>query len=276
MRHIHNLDAKKPLGPSRITIGAYDGIHLGHQSLIQKLVQHAHQAGEKAVVVSLFPHPAIVLSRTSPPFYLTSPEDRAALLEELDVDVLYTYPFSREVSNFTPEQFLSSLAKGMEIRQLFVGADFALGKDRKGSLNVLRQLGVKFGYSLQVFQQVKAGKKYISSSEIRDCLKAGDVDGAKQILGRNYAVRGRLAAAEDAVSTGTTSFSLHAWSEQLLPAAGNYGCVLWFGGLDYPAIAGINQQQDQAASMISLNLLNLECALPNGIAQVEFLKRIDK
>jgi len=275
MRHILNLDAKNQLGPSWITIGAYDGFHLGHQALIQELVQNAHQAGEQAVVVSLFPHPAIVLGKTNPPYYLTSPEDRTSLLEELDVDVLYTYPFSREVSNYTPEQFLSSLAKGMEIRKLWVGADFALGKDRKGSLEVLQQLGVQFGYDLQVFQQVKIGEKFVSSSAIRDCLKSGNIDGAKKMLGRNYTVRGRLAASEAAASASPADYLLHTWSEQLLPAAGNYGCMLWLSGLDYPAIAAISQQQDRISSVISLNLLNLECTLPNGIAQVEFLKRID-
>lgn len=274
MRHIHNLDENNQLGPSWITIGAYDGIHLGHQALVHQLVQHAHKAGDKAVVVSLFPHPAIVLGRTIPPYYLTSPEDRASLLEELDVDVLYTYPFTRDVSNYTPEQFLSSLATGMDIRKLWVGADFALGKDRKGSLEVLGQLGSQFGYGMQIFQQVKIGEKFVSSSAIRDCLKSGDIDGAKQMLGRNYTVRGRLAAFEDTITASPARYMLHTWSEQLLPAAGDYGCVLWLQGLDYPAIASISQQHDRISSVISLNLLNLECALPPGIARVEFLKRI--
>jgi len=275
MRHIQHLDTQNPLGPSWITIGAYDGIHLGHQALIQELVSNAHHAGELAVVVSLFPHPALVLGRTVPPYYLTSPEDRAVLLEELDVDVLYTYPFSREVSNFSPEEFLLSLDKGMNIRKLWVGADFALGKDRKGSLDVLQQLGTRFGYSLQPFDQVKVGDNFVSSSAIRDSLRSGDLDLAKQMLGRNYAIRGRLKAQENSPALVASSYWLHTWSEQLLPAAGNYGCVLWFDGLDYPAIATILQQEDRASSIITMNLLNLECALPQGIAQVEFLKRID-
>ena len=271
MRHIHNLDKYNKLGSAWITIGAYDGIHLGHQALIQELVTHARQVGELAVVVSLFPHPALVLGRTTPPYYLTSPEDRASLLEELDVDVLYTYPFSREVSNYTPEEFLASLAKGMKIRQLWVGSDFALGKDRKGSLDVLQQLGKKFGYVLQPFQQVKAGGKFVSSSAIRDCLRSGDLDLAKQMLGRHYAVRGRLNAQAGSVS----SYTVHTWAEQLLPAEGNYGSILWFEGLDYPAIATISRQDDKTSSIIQLALLNMECALPQGIALLEFLKRID-
>ncbi|MEL7643162.1 MAG: hypothetical protein AAGU25_03535, partial [bacterium] len=115
------------------------------------------------------------------------------------------------------------------------------------------------------------GEKFVSSSTIRDCLKSGDIDSAKQMLGRNYSVRGRLAAFEE---TATARYFLHTWSEQLLPVAGDYGCVLWLQGLDYPAIASISQQHDQTSSVISLNLLNLECALPPGIARVEFLKRI--
>jgi riboflavin kinase/FMN adenylyltransferase len=275
MRHFHYLDKNNRLGSAWITIGAYDGIHLGHQALIQELVSHSHQAGELAVVVSLFPHPALVLGRTNPPYYLTSPEDRASLLEELDVDVLYTYPFSREVSNYTPEEFLSSLAIGMEIRQLWVGSDFALGKDRKGSLDVLQLLGTKFGYRLQPFQQVKVSDKFVSSSAIRDCLRSGDLDLAQQMLGRNYAVRGRLKAEDSSASPTASSYALHTWSEQLLPPAGNYGCVLWFEGLDYPALATVLPQDEKQPSVIQMHLLSLECTLPAGIAQLEFLKRID-
>ncbi len=91
MQHIRTLDNVQ-LPPAWVTIGAYDGIHLGHQALVQALVENAHKSGEPAVVISLFPHPALVMGRTTPPYYLSSPEDRAELLEAMGVDVLVTLP----------------------------------------------------------------------------------------------------------------------------------------------------------------------------------------
>ena len=274
MRHIHTLDENEKIDASWITIGAYDGIHCGHQALIQTLVEQAHQHGELAVVVSLFPHPALVLGRTSPPFYLTSPEDRAELLEEMGVDVLYTYPFSVEVSNYTPRQFMQTLTKGMNISQLWVGDDFALGKDRQGTLDVLQQLGDEMGYVVHPFNQVKRGNEYVSSSAIRKQLKNANLQLVEEMLGRNYAVRGRLNAEDTSTTPAYSLYSLHTWAEQLLPPAGNYGCNLWSTGLDFPCIAGIQQQNEHSNPVIQLTILNLDCPLPAGIAQLEFLQPI--
>ncbi len=274
MRHIHNLDENEKISPCWITIGAYDGIHCGHQALIQTLVEQAHQNKEQAVVVSLFPHPALVLGRTSPPFYLTSPEDRAELLEELDVDILYTYPFTVEVSNYSPRQFMRTLTKGLNIQQLWVGDDFALGKDRQGTLDVLQQLGAEFGYLMHPFSQVKRGNEYVSSSAIRKQLKNANLQMVNEMLGRNYAVRGRLIAEETSSAPAYSLYSLHTWAEQLLPHAGNYAGILWAAGLDFPCIATIHQQNEQQDPLIRLTVLNLDCSLPAGIVRLEFLQHI--
>lgn len=274
MQHIRTLDMKVQLPPAWITVGAYDGIHLGHQALIHELVAHAHDAHEQAVVVSLFPHPVLILGRTHPPFYLTSPDDRADLLDKMGVDVLFTYPFTREVSNLSPQQFLQTLVERMTIRQLWVGDDFALGKDRQGSLGVLGKLGNTFNYTLHVFEQVQVGDTFVSSSFIRERLKSGDLRQVRKMLGRNYSARGTLSSKVSNNLGAQNSYLLQTWDEQLLPPAGNYAGNLKLVEADFPCIASLTQHDDRTNSLIELTIFNLDHPLPSGLAHVEFLKAL--
>jgi riboflavin kinase/FMN adenylyltransferase len=272
MQHIRTLDIRLHNTPTWLTIGAYDGIHLGHQALIHELVSQAHKSHEQAVVVSLFPHPALILGRTHPPFYLTSPDDRAQFLEKMGVDVLFTYPFTRDVSNLSPQQFLQTLADRMTIHQLWVGDDFALGKNRQGSLEVLGRLGKIFGYTLHVFEQVQVGDTFVSSSFIRERLGAGDLQMVKKMLGRNYSVRGILSSPTERTAQAAHSFFLETWEEQLLPPAGSYACALWLGGIEFSCVATLTSRENRTEPLIELKMLNFDCPPSSEPANLEFLQ----
>jgi riboflavin kinase/FMN adenylyltransferase len=276
MQHIRTLDIQLHNTPAWLTIGAYDGIHLGHQALIHDLVSQAHKSHEQAVVVSLFPHPALILGRTQPPFYLTSPDDRAEFLGKMGVDVLFTYPFTREVSNLGPQQFLQTLVDRMTIRQLWVGDDFALGKDRQGSLEVLGELGNIFGYTLHIFKQVQVGDTFVSSSFIRERLGAGDLQMVKKMLGRNYSARGILSSPSEKTTKPAHSFFLQTWDEQLLPPAGSYSCVLWLNGIEFSCVATLTSLKNHKNPLIKLKMLNLDRPLSYEPANLEFLQAISQ
>ena len=132
MQHFQDLK-KISLEGSLVTIGSFDGVHIGHQQIIHSLVDQAHQAGKPAVVVTFHPHPQLVLKEETRPYYLTMPEKRAQLLGELGVAFVLTYPFSLETSRMSPEDFISQLHEHLRFSELWVGYDFALGRDRLGT-----------------------------------------------------------------------------------------------------------------------------------------------
>src|SRR5512146_2596592 len=148
MQHLRSLEDVH-LDGAWVTIGAFDGVHLGHQSIIRRLVEGAHRAGLPAVVVTFFPHPSKVLHGNGSPFYLTTPDEKAALLANMNVDLVVTLKFDRELASHSADEFMRSLAESMKLSRLLVGHDFALGRGREGNFEVLGKLGEKYHYTLE-------------------------------------------------------------------------------------------------------------------------------
>ncbi|HKJ27876.1 MAG TPA: FAD synthetase family protein, partial [Anaerolineales bacterium] len=115
-----------------LTIGSFDGVHLGHQKILKQLTAGAHAVGDPAVVLTFYPHPSVVLRGPRQSFYLTMPEEKASLLAEMGVDFVVTHPFTRQVAGTGPERFIRTLKDHLGFKQLWVGYDFALGRDRSG------------------------------------------------------------------------------------------------------------------------------------------------
>jgi len=191
MRHYGSLQDVR-LDRSWVTIGTFDGVHLGHQKIIRTLVENAHREGRPAAVVTFHPHPKVVLTGEERPFYLTLPEKRAALFADLGVDVVVTHPFTEEVSQLSAEAFISRLDAHLQIEKLWVGYDFALGKDREGNPERLRELGKEFGYTLHEVAPHQVEGEVVSSSSIRALLREGRVQEASRFLGRLFELGGEV------------------------------------------------------------------------------------
>src|SRR5258708_327355 len=160
-----------PLRPALLTIGSFDGVHLGHQSLIRALVTSAHAQGYDATAVTFYPHPALVLRGPRPGFYLTTPSEKAALFESLGVDVLVAHPFNLEISQLTARQFADQMQAALNFKEIWGGADFAFGHNREGTLAWLGQQGIM----TRVIEPLSLGGEAISSSRIRRALAEGDL-----------------------------------------------------------------------------------------------------
>lgn len=191
MRHYRSLEDVH-LSSSWVTIGTFDGVHLGHQEIIRGLVQGAQKAGKTPVVITFHPHPAVVLGDIQRPFYLTMPEKRAQLLGELGVEVVITHPFNHSVSQLSPETFIARLDEHLHLETLWIGYDFALGKDREGDPQVLEALGETYGYQLHITPPVEVEGHKVSSSKIRSLLRQGQVVQAAGLLGRPFSVQGEV------------------------------------------------------------------------------------
>lgn len=177
-----------------VTIGVFDGVHLGHQMLIRQVVERAHALGLRSLAVTFDPHPEQVLFPERKLTYLTRADERERLLYQLGVDDVWVCQFTPEVARLEPEEFLRIVIERQPLAELWVGADFALGRGRRGNLTVLMELGIAAGWALHMVPPLRYEGQIVSSTAIRTLLAAGAVRGAADLLGRTYTVPGDLTA----------------------------------------------------------------------------------
>jgi riboflavin kinase/FMN adenylyltransferase len=175
-------------------VGTFDGVHLGHQSLLRAVVDDAHSRGLPAAVITFFPSPRIVFGR-APALYLTLPAEKARQMELLGVDVLMTMTFNRETIQTSAADFVRLMVQHLHIASLWIGHDFALGNKRQGDAAYLKEQGTQYGFRVNIITPVSAADQEVSSTRIRAALARGDVREAALCLGRPFRVTGALADA---------------------------------------------------------------------------------
>jgi riboflavin kinase/FMN adenylyltransferase len=174
-----------------VTIGNFDGVHLGHQELIGRVKDHAARIGGTAVAITFRPHPHFVLRPSEAPLLINTYEEKAELLRRYGADLVIEQPFSREFSNITPDQFVSQfLVQGLATKVLYLGYDFAFGKERAGSVETIRRLAEARGIEIDEVPPFKVNGVPVSSSLIRKTLDEGDIPFVNQCLGRPFFLTG--------------------------------------------------------------------------------------
>ncbi len=278
MQHYSSID-EAPYAPVWLTIGVFDGVHLGHQTILRRLVEGAKSDSANSLVITFHPHPAVVLGRMVNPRYLTSPQERARLLGEFGVDLVITLPFTLQMASLSAEEFMQRLSSRFEIRQLLTGSDFALGRGREGNLLRLREIGQQMGFGLQVIEPVRLEGERISSSLIRDHLQKGEVQQASRLLGRYYRIQGSVIHGDGrGKQLGFPTANLQFWEEQLLPAGGVYATWAWVNGQRYPSVTnlGFRPTFDQHSPQphLETHLLNFQENLYNQTVELEFVQHL--
>lgn len=225
---------------SWVTVGSFDGVHRGHQELIQHLVEGAHHDQSPAVVITFHPHPASIFKRIPQAYTLTSPESREALLRALGVDHVITLKFDAELANLTALNFMELLKKHLGITHLLIGFDFALGRNRSGDLDSLQQIGKLLNYQVEVIRPVKVNGETISSTQIRNLLQEGKIKQANTMLGRPYTLEGPVIHGEHrGTGLGFPTANMDIPSDRLLPARGVYAGWGIVEGKTYQAVTNI-------------------------------------
>lgn len=278
MQHYSSIE-DTPQKPVWLTIGVFDGVHLGHQAILRRLVEGARRDSADSLVVTFHPHPAVVLGKIDHPRYLTSPEERARLLGESGVDIVITLPFTLQMASLSAEEFMQWLSSRFEIRQLLAGADFALGKGREGNLARLRQIGETMGYGLQVIEPVLLEGERISSSLIRDYLQKGEVRQAGRLLGRYYRIHGQVIHGDGrGKQLGFPTANLAFWEEQLLPAGGVYATWAWVNGVRFPSVTNLGFRptfdQHNLRPHLETHLLDFQHNLYGQTVELEFVQHL--
>jgi riboflavin kinase/FMN adenylyltransferase len=262
-----------------LTIGSFDGVHVGHQRLIRELNNVAHKAGEKSVVLTFHPHPAVILRGRMDAFYLTAPSERANLLDELGTDIVITHPFTYELSQSTAREFILYLLAHLEFRQLWVGYDFALGKGREGNVNYLRQLGEELGFQLHIVEPISSDGRIISSSQIRNLLVEGEIEEVNKLLGRSYRVVGEVVHGDGrGKKIGIPTANLETGNEKLIPGAGVYACKVQIMDRLWPAAVNIGTrptfESSNPVSHVEAHILDYSGDLYSQQLAVEFISRL--
>jgi riboflavin kinase/FMN adenylyltransferase len=239
MQHYQTLEGLQLAG-AWVTVGTFDGIHRGHHALLAEMAAGAHDAGYPAVVVTFYPHPAVVLRGLETPYYLTTPDERAELIGQAGVDIVITLEFTPALAALSAREFMQLLLRHLNLRQLWAGFNFALGRNREGTLPALQQLGIELGYSVHIIDPVSLGDKPVSSSQVRALLAEGQVRAAAEQLGRLYSVEGPVVHGDARGRTiGFPTANIQVWPEKILPANGIYACWALLDGQRLPAATNI-------------------------------------
>jgi riboflavin kinase/FMN adenylyltransferase len=225
-----------------LTIGVFDGVHLGHRHLISQLTELARKQGLVSGVVTFRRHPREVLApRTRLPF-LTDLERRIELLKNEGVEAVITLSFSPELASLSPRQFLELLKKHLRMRGLIIGPDFALGQNREGNADSLRRLGQEMGFSLTIVPPLLIDGKVVSSTAIRKALAEGDMQQVEKLMGRPFRLHGRVVSGDRrGTGLGFPTANLDTEAEQALPADGVYTCRAYVDDRAHPAMTNIGR-----------------------------------
>jgi riboflavin kinase / FMN adenylyltransferase len=282
-QHFLSLD-EVALSDSWLTIGSFDGVHLGHQAIVGELVSGAHIAGLPAVVLTFFPHPAVVLRNRQEFYYLTSPDERAELLGHLDVDLVITIPFTHDLASMSAFDFMAMLRKRLHPSHLWVGYDFALGHNREGDVPRLRQLGQELGYSLNVMQPIQTDGndsplEIISSSSIRAALAGGDLAKVGRQLGRPYSIKGEIVHGDGRGRLlGVPTANLELWPHRVLPKTGVYVCQAQIDDQIFGAVSNIGFrptfENQPATPRVETHILDFDRDLYGKTIRLDFLHRL--
>lgn len=260
-----------------LTIGAFDGVHRGHQALIGGLVARARETDRLAALITFHPHPVRVLAPDRAPPYLTTPGEKVALLEALGVDLVVLLPFSRAVAATPARAFVAQVAHHLRLRELWVGADFALGRNREGDVPRLRELGRELGYAVHVVSPVYEADGVVSSSRIRRLLAEGRVDEAARLLGRSPSLSGEVVmGAQRGRTLGFPTANLEVRAERAVPANGVYAVFALLGADRYPAVAnvGVRPSFDNGQRTIETHIFGFGRDIYGCDLVVEFVARL--
>lgn len=275
MQHTTSIDQIQ-LQDSFVTIGSFDGVHRGHQTLIREMVQNAHEQGSPAVVVTFFPHPIVVLKNLHGPFYLTTPEERAELIGSLGVDQVITLQFNHQLAGYTARQFMTLLSDHLGLRELWVGSDFALGRGREGTPQVLGEIGQDLGYTVHTVSPITAAGEKISSSQIRALLAQGDIQEVARQLGRWYSLEAVVTYGDSRGSKlGFPTANLDLAPERLLPLSGVYACRAYIGDAVYQTVTNIGVrptfESEPVLPRVEAHLIHFQGNLYEEPLRLEFI-----
>ena len=259
-------------GPCALTIGNFDGVHLGHRTLIRQTRQLAHNNGWASGVLTFDPHPAVVVAPERAPQMICSLQDRLRLLEQAGAERILVLPFTREVSLMEPEEFIETvLVSGLDARAVVVGQNFHFGRRQAGTPGVLAECGVKYGFDCHFLAPIVYRGEVVSSTAIRGHLLKGSIGRANRLLGRCFSIAGEIVSGHGVGSKQTVPTLNLRPGDEIVPAWGVYISETedLSNGRRWPSITNVGNRPTCGGDEVTIEtflLTALEGAAPEYIS----------
>lgn len=230
MKIYYSVDDFNPVPNAVVTSGTFDGVHVGHQKILNRLKEIASEIGGETVVITFWPHPRYVLKPgTTPHLLLNTFEEKAELIKEQGIQHLLRIPFTKEFSQTTSQEFIENiLVRKIGTKKLVIGYDHKFGKDREGSFEQLCENAPNYGFDVEEIPRQDVDHIGVSSSRIRKALEEGDIDTATHFLGRPYSLRGRVVSGDKlgrVLGYPTANIDIDS-NDKLVPAHGIYAVTV--------------------------------------------------
>ncbi len=273
---IENITEKFPYPV--LAIGNFDGVHLGHQAIFRMLVDRAKKKNGTSIVFTFEPHPLRIIAPEKAPQLLTPFKEKTTLIKSSGIDVVICVNFTREFANIKAEDFVREmLLKTIGAKEILIGANYRFGKGRKGSPELLKKLGSKYGFKVSIIDEIKLNDVILSSSRIRTLIAKGKIEEASVFLGRHYSVIGIvIEGAKRGKSLLNTPTANIATFNELLPKDGVYAVTVDLDGKIYGGAANIGCKptfKDKKFSF-EVHVLDFDNEIRGKTLRVSFIKRI--
>jgi len=278
MKITRGLAAHQRVPHPILTIGNFDGQHLGHHALLRDVVRRANEAGGTPMVLTFDPHPLRVLAPQVNLRFLTMPDEKLAYFREAGITEVLFLEFTAAFAALTPDQFMQQvLHDGVGVKDLFVGEHFAFGKGRAGRIADLIRFGRDACFQVHPIPPLKVGGEVVSSTRIRQLIQGGDVRGAARYLGRHYALGGIVVPGEQrGQELGWPTANLKLPPDRVIPADGVYATKTMWGARTFESVSYIGTRPTFGAGerLLEVSLLDAQENLYGQMIRVEFVERV--
>lgn len=264
-----------------VTIGNFDGVHVGHQAILKQVCANACAADRVSAVLTFYPHPAKVLRPAEAPPLLETIDQRIARLESTGIEAVLVAHFDRELASLSPEEFAEAfLAKTMRAGSVFVGENFRFGHRQAGDVKLLREIGARLGFQVEivppVYEEIGGKRLVVSSSAIRAAVRDGRMDEAARMLGRPFALEGEIRTGSGLGRKLVVPTLNLSTEQELLPKLGVYATETTVAGADYRSVTNVGMRPtfDGVKLAIETHLFGFSDNLTSGPMAIRFHARI--
>ncbi len=275
IRGINNIN--KPLAHPILTIGNFDGVHLGHQRILKKVADRAKEVKGTGIVFTFEPHPRKIVAPDNSPPLLTTFDQKLKLIEKAGIKLVICADFTPNFASQYPEEFIKTiLLEKINAKEIIVGHDFTFGRGKKGTIDYFKKAGEGLGFKVEELEPVKLSGQVVSSSLIRDLIKKGDVNQAASFLGRYYSLKGKVIEGDKkGVALGFPTANVDI-QDNFIPQTGVYAAQVIIQNKTFNGVAnvGYNPTFKRNRLSVEVHILDFSGNLYDEVIELSFINKI--
>jgi len=260
-----------------LTIGVFDGVHLGHRYLISQLKEQARQQNLLSGVITFRQHPQEVMSPGTKLPFLTNLAERTRILQDEGVEIIIVLSFTHELAELSAHHFVSLLKKYLRMKGLVIGPDFALGQNREGNFNTLQKLGLELSFSVTVVPPMVINGHVVSSTAIRTAIAQGDMKQAQELMGHPFSLHGQVIRGTGrGTELGFPTANLDTNSEQAIPSDGVYATLAYVNNQTHQSMTNIGKRPtfDGSQRLVEVYILDYQGNLYGQEMKIDIIERL--